>query len=69
MYQKLPQNSLKPREAEEERGFGVLAGSGGATEEEHGAKERPGAVWGLVVEPGAESGTVSQSPVTPLQDH
>lgn len=51
-------------QAQEERGFGVPAGGGGAAEEEH----RPGAVWGLVVEPGAESGTMSQSPMTPLQD-
>lgn len=69
MYQKIPPNSIKSREAQEERGFGVLTGGGGAAEEEHGVKERAGAVWGLVVEPGAESGTVSQSPMTPLQDH
>lgn len=69
MYRKPLQNSLKPREAPEERGFGVLAGSGGAAEEEHGAKERAGAARGLVGEPGAESGTVSQSPMTPLLDH
>lgn len=69
MYQNHPQNSLKPWEAQEEMGFGILTDSDGAAEEEHGAKERAGASWGLVVEPGAESGTVSQSPMTPLQDH
>jgi len=69
VYQKPPQNIVKSREAQEERAFVVLAGSGGAAEEEPGAKERAGAVWGLVVEPEAESWTMSQSPMTPVQDH
>lgn len=56
---------MKPRVRPRRRGLGVLAGGGGAAEEEHG----PGAVWGLVVEPGAEAGAMSQSPMTPLQDH
>lgn len=67
MYQKLLQNPGKPRDRprKREQGSCVLAGSGGAAEEEH----RPGAVWGLVVEPGAGAGTMTQSPMTPLQDH
>lgn len=69
IYQNPPEINLKPWDAQEEMGFGILTGSGGAAEEEHGAKERAGSVWGLMVEPGAEYGTVSQSPMTPLQDH
>lgn len=67
MYQKLSQNPVEPRDRprKRKRRSCVLAGRGGAAEEEHG----PGALWGLVVEPGAGAGTMTQSPMTPLQDH